>query len=66
MFKAADTNAKGYLTQEEFQKILRYCDISLDNENFYHVFAELDKNPMDGKIQYGEFYVGLIFDALAP
>ncbi|CAF2856372.1 unnamed protein product [Rotaria sp. Silwood2] len=63
VFKIIDKNRQGYLTQIEFKHLLKQFDIDLDEEEFYHVTSEIDKN-QDGVISYDELYYALITDAL--
>jgi len=63
MFKIIDKNRQGYLTKVQFKQILKQFNIKLDEEEFYHVISEIDKN-QDGFISYNEIYSSLITDAL--
>ncbi|XP_022079348.1 EF-hand calcium-binding domain-containing protein 6-like [Acanthaster planci] len=53
-FKKADLNHDGYLNVPEFRRILAESKIRFDEEDFYHIVSELDKN-LDGRISYDEF-----------
>ena len=63
MFKIIDKNRQGYLTKVQFKQILKQFNIKIDEEEFYHVISEIDKN-QDGFISYNEIYSSLITDAL--
>ncbi|CAF0735006.1 unnamed protein product [Rotaria sp. Silwood1] len=63
VFKIIDKSRQGYLSQIEFKQLLKKFDIHLDEEEFYHVISEIDKN-QDGVISYDELYYALITDAL--
>ncbi|CAF0774213.1 unnamed protein product [Rotaria sordida] len=63
VFKMIDKNHQGYLTQIDFKQLLKQFNIHLNEEEFYHVISEIDKN-QDGLISYDELYYALINDAL--
>ena len=63
MFKITDRNRQGYLTKIEFKQLLTQMNIHLNEEEFYHLMSEIDKN-QDGVISYAELYHSLITDAL--
>jgi Ca2+-binding EF-hand superfamily protein len=63
MFQKLDKNHQGYLTKIQFHQLLKQFDIHLNEEEFYHVISEIDKN-QDGLISYDEIYYSLITDAL--
>ncbi|XP_033628760.1 EF-hand calcium-binding domain-containing protein 6-like [Asterias rubens] len=54
VFKKADLNQDGSLSVPEFRRILAESKLRFDEEDFYHIVSELDKN-LDGKISYDEF-----------
>ncbi|XP_038049245.1 EF-hand calcium-binding domain-containing protein 6-like [Patiria miniata] len=53
-FKKADLNHDGSLSVPEFRRILGESKIRFNEEDFYHIVSELDKN-LDGRISYDEF-----------
>jgi len=63
MFKIFDKNRQGYLTQIQFIQLLNKFDIHLNEDELYHIMAEIDKN-QDGVISYNELYYALIIDTL--
>jgi Ca2+-binding EF-hand superfamily protein len=63
MFKIFDKTRQGYLTHIQFIQLLNKFDIHLNEEDLYHITAEIDKN-QDGVISYNELYYALITDTL--
>jgi len=63
MFEKLDKNHQGYLTKIQFNQLLKQFDIHLNEEEFYHVISEIDKN-QDGIISYHELYYSLITTVL--
>lgn len=64
MFEKLDhKNHRNYLTKIQFNQLLEQFDIYLNDDDFYHVSSEIDKN-QDGFISYNELYYSLIIDPL--
>lgn len=63
MFVKLEKNHREYLTKNQFNQLLKQFDIHLNEEEFYHLISEIDKN-QDGFISYNELYYSLIIEPL--
>lgn len=53
-FTAIDCDENGFITLEEFKRILNEHGIFVTNQDLVSLISRYDKN-QDGKVSYGEF-----------
>ncbi|XP_023558316.1 EF-hand calcium-binding domain-containing protein 6 [Octodon degus] len=54
MFKAYDEGGTGFLTADDFRKVLRQFSINLSEEEFFHLLEYYDKT-LSSKVSYNDF-----------
>ena len=53
-FKKLDVNNEGCVSLSEFKKVLKNADVTLDENDVFHVMSHFDQN-MTGKVSYTNF-----------
>ncbi|KAM6162198.1 EF-hand calcium-binding domain-containing protein 6 [Erethizon dorsatum] len=54
MFKACDKGGTGFLSADDFRKVLRQFSINLSEEEFFHLLEYYDKT-LSSKVSYNDF-----------